>query len=288
MVETPATKAIINGTVFPDGSAIGVQVRKNGEDFYQAGTSTNVEYTYASAGSTWSTTTSFYLTNTLGEVYAYYPYDAGMSNTAAFSTIPVIIDASAITGSETDYMYATPLTGANSVSKENNNASLVMNHAFAQVSFYVYKINYSGTGTFTQFQIEDAAATSFVKTSSVALTMDITNGTLDGGEKGTLTRTLATSVVLPDVAPAPNILDLKEQVNATTLVVPTGTFAIGDIQFTFTVDGETYTATNTTEISWLKGYQYIYTAKLEGTGLVIVSATITDWTAESGGLIDIE
>jgi|AGTN01.3.fsa_nt_gi hypothetical protein len=289
MVETPATRAIIDGTVFPDGSVIGVQVRKTGEDRYQAGTSTNVGYTLN--GSTWSTTTPFYLTNTLGEVYAYYPYASIGDNRTAFSTIPVTIDALAETGSETDYMYATPLTGDDRVSNATgeNAADLVMNHAFAQVSFYVYKTNYSGTGTFTQFQIEDAAATSFVKTSSAALTMNITNGTLEGGVTETLTRTLESSVLLPAVLPATTISDLKDQVNATTLVVPTTDFGSGDIRFTFIIDGETYSAVNNTTVnSWLQGNQYIYTAKLEGTGLVIVDVTITDWTPIEGDLIDIK
>lgn len=252
---------------------------------------TNVQYVYT--GSTWTTTTPFYLTNTLGEVYAYYPYVSVGTNLTAFNTIPVTIDASSTTGSETDYMYATPLTGDSRVSNapDKHKADLIMNHALTQVSFYVYKTNYSGTGTMTQFKIEDAAtATSFIKTSSGDMTMDITNGTLAGGAKGIITRTLATPVVLTAVAPNPDLSVLKTQVNATTLVVPTTAFATGDIKFTFTVDGETYSATNTntTPISWSKGKQYIYTAKLEGTGLVINSVVITDWSVEAGGLIDIK
>lgn len=282
------TKSIIAGTTFADGSSIGVQIRKNGQLFYQAGTSTNVQYTYTSAA--WSTLNPFYLTNTLGEVYAYYPYVSVGDNKAPFSTIPVVIDATATTGTETDYMYATPLTGASSVSNAagNNDAALVMNHSFAQVSFYVFKNNYPGTGTFTQFKIEDAAATTFIKTSSVALTMDITNGTLAGGAKGIITRTLTSPVVLTTVAPGGDISVLKGQVNATTLVIPTAAFAVGDIKFTFTVDGVTYSATNTTGISWLSGKQYIYRAELDGTGLVILSAIITDWTSEPGDLINIK
>lgn len=285
-----ATKAIISGTIFPDGSSIGVQVRKAGQSNYQAGTMTNVMYTYTAAGATWATATPFYLTNTLGEVYAYYPYVLVGDNLTSFNTIPVTIDAVATTGSETDYMYATPLTGLNSVSNGvgKQNANLVMNHAFTQISFYIYKNNYSGTGTLTQFKIEDAVATDFVKTSSSAMTMNIENGDLSGGSKGTITRTLAAPVTITSVVPNPDILVLKTQVNSTTICVPTAAMAIGDIKFTFTIDGETYTATNTTAISWLKGKQYIYTARLDGTGLVIFSAVITDWETQLGDLIDIK
>ncbi len=289
-VDIIATKAIISGTIFPNGSSIGVQVRKSGQFNYQAGTSTNIMYTYTSVGATWATATPFYLTNTLGEVYAYYPYVSVGDNLTAFSTIPVTINAAATTGSETDYMYATPLTGLNSVSNGvgKQNANLVMNHAFTQISFYIYKNNYSGTGTLTQFKIEDAVATTFVKTSSTAMTMNIENGNLVGGATGIITRTLAAPVTITSVVPDPAILVLKTQVNATTICVPTAAMAIGDIKFTFTIDGETYTATNTTAISWLKGKQYIYTARLDGTGLVILSAVITDWDTQPGDLIDIK
>lgn len=284
------TKAIITGTIFPDGSSIGVQVRKTGQFNYQAGTMTNIMYTYTAAGATWATATPLYLTNTLGEVYAYYPYVSVGDNLSAFTTIPVTIDATATTGTETDYLYATPLTGASSVSNGvgKHNANLIMNHAFTQISFYIYKSNYSGTGTFTQFKIEDAAATTFVKTSSTAMTMSIENGDLVGGSTGIITRTLAAPVTITSVVPNADILVLKTQVNATTILVPTAAMAIGDIRFTFTIDGETYTATNTTAISWLKGKQYIYTARLDGTGLVIFSAIITDWDTQPGDLIDIK
>lgn len=285
-----ATKAIITGTIFPNGSNIGVQVRKTGQSNYQAGTPTNIMYTYTAAGATWATLTPFYLTNTLGEVYAYYPYVSVGDNLTGFNTIPVTVDATATTGSETDYMYATPLTGLNSVSNETGKeqANLVMNHALTQISFYIYKNNYSGTGVLTQFKIEDAAATTFVKTSSTAMTMNIEDGNIVGGSTGIITRTLATPVTITNVAPNPDVLVLKTQVNATTIIVPTAAMAIGDIQFTFTIDGETYTATNTTAISWLQGKQYIYTARLDGTGLVILTAIITDWDTEAGDLIDIK
>jgi len=285
-----ATKAIISGTIFPNGSSIGVQVRKAGQFNYLAGTSTNIMYTYNSAGATWSTITPFYLTSTPGEVYAYYPYVSVSDNMSAFNAIPVTIEGAANTGSETDYMYATPLTGLNSVSNVagKQNANLVMKHALTQVSFYIYKNNYSGTGAITQFKIEDAVATNFVKTSSTPMTMNIENGDLTGGLKGIITRTLATPVIISSVAPNPDILILKTQVNATAILVPTALMATGDVKFTFTIDGETYTATNTSAISWLKGNQYIYTARLDGTGLVILSAIITDWDTQPGDLIDIK
>ena len=284
------TKAIISGTLFPDGSSIGVQVRKAGQYNYQAGTMTNLMFTYTAATTSWATATPFYLTNTLGEVYAYYPYVSVGDNMSAFSTIPVTLEATATTGSETDYMYATPLIGLSSVSNAvgKHNANLVMNHAFTQISFYIYKNNYSGTGTITQFKIEDAVATTFVKTSSTSMTMSIENGDIVGGSTGIITRTLAAPVTVTSVVPNPDIQVLKTQVNATTILVPTASMAIGDVKFTFTIDGETYTATNTSAISWLKGKQYIYTARLDGTGLVILSAVITDWDTQPGDLIDIK
>ena len=268
------TKSIIIGSSFADGAEIGVQVLK-GASIYQTGAKTNILYTNNSG--TWSPETPFYLTSAEGNIYAYYPYVSVASNNALFTTIPVTITPGITTGAETDYMYATASTCSNA----DATIALTMNHALAQVSFYVYKANYSGNGSLTQFKIEDAAAeTSFIKTSSTALTMNIINGTIAGGSKGTLTRTLDTPVTLSATAPDPEgtAAALRAQVNATTLTIPTTLIGATDIKFTFTIDGVDYVIYNSSEITWAAGNQYIYTIKLEGTELVISDPTITDWS----------
>lgn len=291
----PSTKAIVAGTGFPDGATIGVQILKNSDgSIYETGALTNVQFTFAQAGSSWSTATTFNLTATQGNVFAYYPYAAQGSNDEIFTTVPVALPATSNTGMDTDYMYATPLTAAEELvnnSAGKNSASLSMNHALAQVSFVVYKENYPGTGSFTQFKIEDATVgTSWINVSKAAadnLAMNIANGLITGGEKGIITRTFGTPETLGAISPSADAATLRTQVNATTLVVPTGSMAAGDIKFTFTIDSKSSIAFNTTSISWVAGKQYIYKVKLSGTGLSISSVTITDWTTVVGDDIDI-
>ncbi|MBW8331746.1 MAG: fimbrillin family protein [Prolixibacteraceae bacterium] len=255
------TKSIIIGSAFDPEAEIGVQVLKDAS-IYQDGALTNIKYT---KGDTWTTITPFYLTSAEGNIYAYYPYVDVASNDALFNTIPVTITPEITTGAETDYMYATPAT----VNNAAPSIDLVMNHALAQVSFIVYKTNYSGTGTFTKFIIEDAGSTEFIKTGT-DLTMNITNGTIGGGAVGSLTRTLAPSVTLSATLPT--------VVNATTLTIPTTEISSLGLKFTFTIDGVDYSTTNSAAITLEKGKQYIYTINLEGTELQISDPFITDWS----------
>lgn len=174
-------------------------------------------------------------------------------------------------------MYANPSTCSNTA----DTIALTMNHALAQVSFYVYKNNYSGSGSFTKFQIADTtgAVTPFIKTTGTDLVMNFKTGAITGGATDTLTRTLATPDTLSTVIPSTVPADLRAQVNATTLTIPaTSTIGAGGIKFTVTIDGVDYTTSNTEGITWAAGKQYIYSIKLEGTILAISDPTVTDWT----------
>ncbi len=307
----PATKAIIAGTSFSNGAEVGVQVLKSDDGaIYETGASTNVKFTL---NDTWGTASAFYLTNTTGKVYAYYPYfdrttlGGGETNAELFTTIPASVPASLTTGNETDFMYATPITGAGEVVSNatgRNSASLVMNHAMAQVSFLVYKENYPGAGSFTAFTIEDVdpLTTQHVIVNKAAdndLAMNIISGAITGGEVGVISRTLASARTLevanpaaePDKYPSGVAATLRTQVaskGTTTLVVPKGPIGIGDVKFGFTVDGKTYYVNNGTEVTWEAGKQYIYKVKLSGTALVISTVTITDWQPIVGENIDIQ
>ena len=288
------TKTIISGTTFPDGASIGVQVLNNSnEGVYETGALTNIRFTYSSATSNWSSP-GFYLTSTTGKVYAYYPYLTQGTNDALFTTIPATIPAVTNTGSDIDYMYATPLTDegvlvSNAAGK--NSATLTFNHALAQISFVVYKDNYPGLGNFSQFTIEDAVGgTNWIMVSKASgddLAMNISSGAITGGEKGIIGRILSVPCTLLTTPPSLDETVLRSQVNATTLVAPTVGMGASDIKFTFTIDGKLYTVVNTSALSWEPGKQYIYKVKLSGTDLSISSVTVTDWTTIVGDDIDI-
>ena len=196
------TKSIIIGTAFANGDVIGVQVlNDDGASLYKAGAVTNIPFTL-SGSTTWTPDAPFYMNSALADIFAYFPYDAGVATDAVFTTIPATIGASITTGNETDYMYSSALTGAGAT------PTFTMNHALAQVSFKVYKENYSGTGSFTEFTI--AGGTSV---QSGTGTMAITGGAISGLSTGILTRTLGTSVTLGTVVPeAANATDRKSVV----------------------------------------------------------------------------
>ncbi|MBP1631142.1 MAG: hypothetical protein H6Q15_2035 [Bacteroidetes bacterium] len=285
----PTTKAIVSGTTFPDGTKIGVQVLKNSDgNTYETGALTNIEFTYASANTSWSSSSGFNLSNTTGKVYAYHPYASQGTNYALFNTIPATLPSEEENGNDTDYMYATPIIEADKLVSNatgKNSASLTMNHALAQISFVVYKENYPGSGSFTQFKIEDAAATNWIILSKAVdddLIMNITSGAITGGAKGILTRNLSIPCILSTTPPSADVNVLRTQVNATALVAPTSAIGAGEIKFTFTVDGKSSTASNTSSVTWERGKQYIYKVKLSGTGLSISSVTVTDWTPSAG------
>ncbi len=300
----PSTKAIINGTNFVNGAAIGVQVLNATDAAYETGASTNLQFTATVSGepatTSWATATPFYLTATQGKVYGYYPYTATVTGLGATATIPAIVSSTANLGSETDYMYSTPLTEASvlvSNASGKNAASLSMNHALAQVSFVVYKENYGGAGSLSQFTIKDATTSTWVKVSEETNTMAmaIANGGITGGTTGTITRNSLAGITIPSSSavpgselPATTPAGLRAQVNATTLVVPTTAIGVGDIQFTFTIDGKTSSVLSTSSIAWEAGKQYIYKVKLSGTGMSISNVTITDWSPVSGDDVNIQ
>jgi hypothetical protein len=301
----PATKAIITGTAFSNGHQIGVQVLTEAGAIYETGALTNVMFSFD--GADWSTLTPFYLTNTTGKVHAYYPYvdrtglGGGETNAELFTTIPVSVPASLTTGNETDYMYATPITGAGDVVSNatgRNTAALTMNHAMTQISFLVYKENYPGTGSFTAFSIEDVGATDhiIVNEDPNDLAMNITTGAITGGQTGVIARTLAAARTL-EVATADPLYPsnvaatLRTQVatkGTTTLLVPTGEIGAGEVKFSFTIDGKTSSVNNSSVITWLPGKQYIYKVKFSGTALEITSVTITDWDPQVGDDVEID
>lgn len=286
-----STKAIISGTSFPDNSRIGVQVLRASDDgIYEPGALTNVEFTYNSAQSSWLSD-GFSLTSTQGKVFAYFPFTDIGDNRELFTNININISSVAEHESDTDYMYAIPLTETSDLvnnTSGKNLANLVMKHALTQVSFVVYKENYLGTGSLTDFCIEDESETEWIKVSKIEdddLSMSIRDGSITGGTKGSIIRNCSTPIILTTDTPSEILQTLRSQVNATALLVPTGLMQSGDIRFKFTVDGKTSSAVNSSSISWEAGKQYIYKVKFTGTDISISSVTITDWTTQLGDII---
>ncbi|MDX9782600.1 MAG: fimbrillin family protein [Bacteroidales bacterium] len=284
------TKAIIYDDRFPEGAGIGVQLLKL-TDGAAYSAKTNVLFTSDGAGN-WSSTETYILNPLKAKVYGYYPYVSLADNSLPFTTIPVSITAKAGYNSDTDYMFATPVESeASAVYNSNNTISLRMNHALAQISMLVYKDNYNGDGSLTDFFIEDAIPGTghiLINADPVDFTMDITNGLITGGVEGVIERNLSTPVVIGQASsdpkfPSDDLTELKAQVLAkgvSTMVVPTSTIGADEIKFSFVIDGNRYSVNNLSSITWEKGRQYIYTIRLSGTSLTISQVTIAQWETE--------
>ncbi|HCT95120.1 MAG: hypothetical protein A2X19_02065 [Bacteroidetes bacterium GWE2_39_28] len=286
------TKSIIQGSTFPIGSKMGVQLLRLDDDavYAQSGLANN-EYTFIGGGE-WTSTSSYILSSAKAKVYAYYPYTSLTDNNQKFFTIPISVDQ--LVQAE-DYMYATPaVTALDAVSNTNSSITLNMNHALAQVSILVYKENYNGLGELSEFSIEDVGVTNHVivnKDVDNDLMMNITDGTITGGTKGKVTRTISPAPVIlqnssadPEF-PSSNLALLKTQVNTygvTTIIVPTGAVQPGELKFSFVIDGNTYSINNGSQVTFEKGKQYIYKVKLAGTSLTVSSVTIAEWEPVSG------
>ena len=135
-----SSRAVIDGGYLPDASSIGVTLTAVDGSAYDGQAFTNMQYTAAGVGSaqTWSTDVPVSLSGTLAKITAYYPYNG--ADDLDLTAIPVE------TASQTDYMYAKPVTGLSLVSPV---ADLTMQHALTDIRINVKKGTYTGTGEVT-------------------------------------------------------------------------------------------------------------------------------------------
>lgn len=239
------TKGLITGTTFPANSEIGLTVTGPSTETYDGQTYKNLLYKYS--GGTWSTTSKVYLTKTVGNVYAYYPYSASVTDITA-----VPIDAS----TDTDYMYAK--TTAN-VSNTNPSATLGMAHAMTAVTVKVVKGNYTNTGTITGLTWKSSSAAKTAKMNA---------------KTGGLTNITGANEVFDSGLTASNTTTLAAQTQYLFMAVPAGTS--GPLSFTVNMDGQTYTA-QSASVELKPGTKYNYTLEMNGVAMSVSSVTITDW-----------
>lgn len=167
------TRSAVDGTVLPQGSAIGVVVTTtDGSSFFTSSATTggsadggyypdgrNVRFCNETGVNTWTSTTVDGKTRLLlfsggesGKVYGYYPWtaDGDIEGTGSSATVPVgilregTIDVHGIGGSdkaataegEKDYMYSSRNDEVGTAT--TTTACLVMEHVLARVSFRMY------------------------------------------------------------------------------------------------------------------------------------------------------
>ncbi len=250
LADQSGTKGLIESGYLPDQSKIGVSVTNSTGGAYDGTTYHNIPYTASGtgAGQSWSGST-IPLSMNQGTCYAYYPYNAGVTDIAA---VPVS------TSGQDDYMYATSVT----VNAEAKNATLNMNHALSAVRFLLKRGSYAGTGLVSAVSVTSAGVG--------------TSGQLNaktGGLTGVFGKGSAigvnTSITLSDV----------EQ-SADVIVVPTETAA--DLTLSVTVDGKAY-STVISSATIVQSKCHKYTLTVNQGELALSSVKVGDWGYDESG-----
>lgn len=142
------SRGVVETAYLPDGAEMGVFLKESSKNTYDNNTYANIKYTATGTTSqTWSSDAAPELSNTSGNVYAYYPYaqDAGTDITA----IPVDLS----TG-DVDFMYS---TAPASVNYSNPNASLTMKHLCALLRITFKRGTYEGNCNLTDIKAESVS-----------------------------------------------------------------------------------------------------------------------------------
>ena len=194
------------------------------------------------AGTGWNIETPYYLGADKGTVWAYFPYDAAVTDG---KKIPVTND------NTKDYMYGSSKA---EVSATSTQAYIEMHHAMSQ---FVIRMNasadYQNARKLTSVVLKSkTSAKTFFKSG----TMDVTTGTITGTKD------------LTQLEWTPNSnFSAGAQSDYCTTVFPR-VAADGALAVELTLDGVKYTF-DVPAIEWKKGFRYIYSFTMKGNSLVI-------------------
>lgn len=239
---------------FVSGDEIGLFVSSGAVNTPYNGVASNKNIK-SSFTTVWTQATPVYLSSLMATIYAYYPWNAAAPDGTAID-----IDHT----SQTDYMYATPVTNINN---RQPRAAITMNHALSLVQFDFKKENYTGVGSLTAISIANkTGGTSLISTGK----LNLTNGAIT---KGASKEPVTKATNLPQT-----IGTWNESTFPKMLVIPTSSTATaGDIVISFTVDGQVYKWNVPAGTAWEQGKKNTYTVTIKGTALEVSPVTITPW-----------
>ncbi len=223
----------------------------------------------------WIQEEEVYLSNNNAVIFAYYPYNAGVTSG---SQIPV--DAT----SQTDYMYGTHVSGTADINNSNSTVNLNMRHAGSLVQFLVKKENYTGAGKLTKVEmVNQTGKTTLFSEGTINCTTGVITGT--SGKNGSIfTQNAQGIITIPSVFPTED-----DSMCIKLLTIPTSQTKVeGEIEFRFTVDGKEY-VWNQLPIgtSWKGGHKNTYTVTIKGTELVVGTVSIEPWVSDGTGSVEI-
>jgi len=232
------------------------------------------------------------------KIFAYYPFtefEKNLSGLGETAFVYLDIPKEQVMAQQTDYMYASQSTylpsGGGPIFYANPNVILELNHALSLVSFVIFKEDFPGAGKLSNIEISDKSDSSRLTinaTGGEKLAMRLADGTIiNGNPSSNISVNTVESSVTESTDPGVDQTQLKTMVNGYMYVVPSRFSDRSNVTFLLTIDGVVYTITHTgdEELTWIKGYQYIYKLRLTKTSLSIVDIIISDWDVNYGGEI---
>lgn len=211
---------------------------------------------------------------------------------------------------EVDYMYAdnnTQLIASNGkasgASADAYKVNLDMKHALSMVSFRIYNDGtYNNTGKLTKITLKNKDSETVLNGDNP--TMKIKDGIISFTTAnavikytrfiGTDGYTLIKNTGTASTTTATTNTEASEAAKKfSILVLPDGNtkFDKPKVEVVFTIDGADYPVALTDPSDdngkWIAGKNYLYTAKLSGKELTISSVTVSEWTAATGGDLNV-
>lgn len=253
-LNSPATRAVVDGRELPEGSNIGIAMQDADGGLYDGQTGIgNVRFqSEGSSPAYWRGEKYIQLSNTPGTVYGYHPYQSGVTK---IDSIPLDMK------NQDDQMFATPVSG---VCTTSANVQLKMNHALAAIRLEMIRGSYSHKGEVNSISvISNGAAARGTMNGKNGLIRD-----LDGiGEE-----------IFGEVNPGCISSNVLQE---TVLVIPTG--QTDKIQLRMRVDGSDYYI-NVPATTLQAGHMYTYTIQFASSYVSLEQVAVALWNEESLGI----
>jgi len=274
---------------------IGIQVTNEvGTELYYNYTK-NLSLSYIEK---WDLSKPVCLTEIYAKIYAYYPFsesDENILGTGETAVVNINIPKDQVMALQTDYMYASQSTclpsGDEKIYYANPHVTLELNHALSLISFVIYKDGYSGAGELSNIEISDKSIVSGLTINSAGaqkIAMRLADGKIIYGDSSAdISVNSVENSITETVDPGVDDVQLKTMVNGYMYVIPSTFEDRSNVQFLLKIDNKLYTISHTGEgeLTWNKGYQYIYKLRLTNTALSIMGIIITDWDVNYSGEI---
>ena len=260
-IDSIASRAMITGNTFDNGSSIGIFVLDMATmSTYDGNTLHNIRYTAQDASGTqkWVSDSKTFLSGTQGAVCGYYPYSSGVSLTA----VPV-------QSGSTDYMLG---YSEGTVNASKPSTALIFSHAQHAFNINISLDNYLGDGVLTDLTLSSSKL-------AASKTVNLVDGSVSYTGEGT---TLSVPLVNTALGSESS---LAGQIMAVSTVTGTNTV---DLTVTATVDGKVLTLERSDlSINMTDGYCTELNIVISGETMRLAGVSVAGWGQTDMGDKDI-